>query len=240
MPLVCGLIVTEGLASVSGLPLAGSLAPLCRSACGFDSKAKNPSLTIMKEAHSSEITLSDETEFTQGKNLVDREGGPGDRLSYVREAATKFLRRAGELRRTFLELCDTVRAEHISPAELRSVLKSVGYPASRVSELATVCFCSPEMYQDYKSRLIGFRALLQRVRASREPVKADVRGWQEIERGLQRIEKCERVEIVESGSLIAVVLTLAKSAAGVSESVTVGNVRVTVGIKRLKREKSNK
>jgi hypothetical protein len=160
-------------------------------------------------------------------------------LQEVTRAAQDFVAGVADLRGKFLTLTDAIRFHQVPPSVLRACLKSCGFPAPRVSEIATIAYCSQQMYDDYKSRLIGFRALLRRVRATQGRVLPAVRGWQEVERGMQRIERVEGVESIKVGALVAVLISLPKDA-GQGHTLTIGDYRLRVEITHRKREKSNK
>jgi len=116
------------------------------------------------------------------------------RLKLLREAGRALAESMANLGEKYLALCDLVRREQYTPEEFRHELQAAGLPDSRISEIRRVAMASDAIYNDFKNRLVGFKAALARARLEGieqdEATKRDVlrrRKWHMAAAGLDRV-----------------------------------------------------
>jgi len=90
----------------------------------------------------------------------NRPGG----LYAVCQLARQVTHYEGELRRSYLTLCKTIRAEQMTPAAVAWCLEKEGFRKGRIAEIKRVCFASKEIFAEFEGRCIGFKAALERAR----------------------------------------------------------------------------
>ena len=131
---------------------------------------------------------------------------------------------------SYLILCRAVRAAQIQPALLRQILRAEGYAAPRIAEIASVCFCSAELFADYESRLLGWRAVLRRIRTARGDDRHQ-RAWLRFERSLQELDRLAvAAEGLEVGALVGVVICPSQCVMGRAYKLDVGRTCVSVSV----------
>lgn len=82
----------------------------------------------------------------------------------LRKAARAFVSAMSDLGSKYLALVATIREGQYRPEVVDRVLSEAGLPRPRISELRRVAECSEEIYEDFKARLIGFKAALAKAR----------------------------------------------------------------------------
>lgn len=72
------------------------------------------------------------------------------------------------LRETTFAVVVYLREQQITPAVARHVMADCGMRPAYISELLRVAFCSEELFQSYKARLLGFKMVLSKARREGE------------------------------------------------------------------------
>lgn len=110
---------------------------------------------------------------TQAKPLilVDENGLTPPQLEAAKKLAEKFPRivEAGkqvlDTEKTYvdkyLNLCVAMRDSGLNGKELSTLLRSIGFRKQRVTELKKVISVSPELWEKFVNRVIGFKGVLQ-------------------------------------------------------------------------------
>lgn len=91
-----------------------------------------------------------------------------------------------ELGNAYYNLCIWIREKQISPKGVSVILQLMGFRKERVAEIKRVCFCSEELWNDYRRRWIGFRSALRMAR--REKTEGGKGAW------LRAFSKMEKLQ----------------------------------------------
>lgn len=91
-------------------------------------------------------------------------------LVTLRKLATDALNAHEKAVNAYFKLCVHIRDSQLDKATVQDVLTERGYPASRISEVKRVAFCTDELFSQFRQGVIGFRYTLA---AARDAVKAN-------------------------------------------------------------------
>lgn len=87
---------------------------------------------------------------------------------------------------SYLDLCSYIREQQIAPDDVTKVLLDCGFRKERVSEIKRVSYSSDEIFNAFRSRLIGWKTTLERVRRNRNSQELVVYQWNNIFRSFER------------------------------------------------------
>lgn len=85
-------------------------------------------------------------------------------ISGLKKRAVDALTAAEKALNKYWELLVYIRDNQIPPPVVSQQLKEAGYQDSRVAEVKRVAFCSPQLFDQYRNRAIGFRLALGKAR----------------------------------------------------------------------------
>lgn len=127
--------------------------------------------------------LSNELRSGKSRRMESGQGGDGKPLKGPQIERLKVLARKVRdaqvsLGDRFFKLCAYIRKEQLHPETTRNALKAAGLHAARISEIFKVANASPEIFNDYKRRLIGFKLALSQARAvEHQGEAAEIAVW---------------------------------------------------------------
>jgi len=81
-----------------------------------------------------------------------------------------IITKTGEVAGLYLSLCLNIRKNHIAPAKVSELLKSLGFHRVRISEINKVANAPDDVFTNYQARAIGFNKALEFARVENEMV----------------------------------------------------------------------
>lgn len=109
-----------------------------------------------------------------------------DTLTQLREKARCVVRDLKQLTTSYLELCCFIRTAMVRPEEVSTELCKCGFTKSRISEIKRISYASDEIFNDFKRRLTGWKATLERIRKNRDQEEASALQWNQLFRSFER------------------------------------------------------
>jgi len=101
--------------------------------------------------------------------MADKNASRAEIIKDLKRLGETFTEGMQAMAGLYLRMTDTIRENNLSDEEVRAALGGY-FPPSRISELIRVASAPKEIYSAYSSRLIGFRATLEKVRMYRVPI----------------------------------------------------------------------
>lgn len=126
------------------------------------------------------------------KSVVLRTADSGPAIAKLRWLGKQVASAQATLGTRFFKLCSHIRKTQLHPETVRNILKVQGLNASRVSEILKVANSSPQIFSDYKRRLIGFKLALSHARGEeRNGEQAQIAVWHRFYAQFDRISEKE-------------------------------------------------
>lgn len=96
--------------------------------------------------------------------LPEASDSHADVLDRLARLGTIFKTGSEALGGLYLRICEHIRHYRITPEEARVTLCNCGFSKVRVSEVLRVAYCPPNLYNEFRARVIGFRVCLKKTR----------------------------------------------------------------------------
>lgn len=109
-----------------------------------------------------------------------------DDFVQLRQKAKSLIDTVKQMTDKYLDLCVFIREKLFRPEEVSKELYSLGFRKERISEIKRVCFSTDEIFNDYRNRLIGWKAALERIRKNRDHHEQLELQWNELFRAIER------------------------------------------------------
>lgn len=87
-----------------------------------------------------------------------------DDVKKLRKLAQEAFSAAQEAMDKYWQLLVYIREAQIAPATITKELPELGYSPQRISEIKRIAFSSNQVFDEYKSKAIGFKLALQKAR----------------------------------------------------------------------------
>lgn len=119
----------------------------------------------------------------------------------LRLRAVAVLQTSKELSNRYWRLCQWIVEQQITPEILTQDLRDLGFRKERISEIKKVCFTSPQIYDDYKRRAIGWKVALEKSRVNRSEQEAIYTRWLEFFRLFEKLfSRCQPPRSLHQGN----------------------------------------
>lgn len=129
------------------------------------------------------------TEFSRSAVILSqyaKNPTDADIRSELRGRGEAVLQASMQLTEKYFWLCDWIVTQQIRPETVSEELRRIGMRKERIAEIKRVCYTSRQIYQDFKTKLIGWKTALLRARASRESKETDHTKWLQLFRDFEK------------------------------------------------------
>lgn len=135
--------------------------------------------------HASEMAVKQGSQSVQ-LNITNSVGEDVAVKNELKMKAREVLECYKNLSFSYLRLCEYIREKQVRPEMLSAVLSNEGFRKERISEIKRICFATDEIFNDFKNRITGWRATLERIRKNRDQREQLELQWNEFFRQFER------------------------------------------------------